>query len=77
MRDAEGVARDAVEKVAFDGFAGGVGDRMHQAFEAVPVLAEVGEQLLDLGVLGDVTGKTRVLSNSLANLARRSLKRSF
>jgi hypothetical protein len=57
MRDAEGVAGDAVEKVAFDGFAGGVGDRMHQPFEAFPVLAQVGEQLRDLGVLGDVTGK--------------------
>jgi hypothetical protein len=64
-------------KVAFDGFAGGVGDRMYQAFEAVPVLAEFGEQIVDLGVLGDVARKDQVLSNSLANLATRSLKRSF
>jgi hypothetical protein len=29
---------------------------MHQAFEAVPVLGEFGEQRVDLGVLGNVAG---------------------
>jgi hypothetical protein len=41
-------------KVAFDRFAGSVGDRMHQAFEAVPVLGESGEEGVDIGVFGNV-----------------------
>jgi hypothetical protein len=55
----------------------GVGDGMHQAVEAVPVLAQVGEQPLDLASSATSHGKTSVLSNSLANLLMRSLKRSF
>ena len=57
MGDAEGIARDAVEKVALDGLARRESDGMHQAFEAVPVLAEFGEEGIDLRVLRDVAGE--------------------
>jgi hypothetical protein len=52
--DAEGVARDAVQEISLDRFAGCVGNRMYQAFEAVPVLGEGGEEGLDIGILGNV-----------------------
>ena len=54
MRDAEGVTGDAFEEIALDGFGRGVGDRMDEAVQSFPVLAEVDEQLLDLRVFGDV-----------------------
>ena len=55
--DAESVTRDAVEEVAFDGFGRRIGDGVYQTVEPFPVGAEVGEQLLYLGVVGDIAGE--------------------
>jgi hypothetical protein len=48
--DAEGIAGDPVQEVAFDGFVG-AGDGMHQAVQAVPAFAEFDEQVVDLSLL--------------------------
>ena len=55
MRDAEGLAREAVEELARDRLARGEADRMHEAVEAFrPGLLQAGEQGLDLLVAADV-----------------------
>ena len=78
MRDAEGVAIDAVEKSPSMASAGGVGDQMDEGRRGRPVLAEIDEQLLDLGRLRRRrTGRSGRCRIRQANLATRSLKRSF
>ncbi len=54
MGGTEGVARHAVEEVAFDGVGGRVGDGMNQAVQTVPALGQFVEQSVDLLVAGDV-----------------------
>ena len=54
MCDREVFAGEAVEKFAGQRFAGGEADRMDQNIEAVPVLAEIGEQLRDLRIAGHI-----------------------
>ena len=54
MGDAERFSRNAFEEVAFDRLGRRVGNRMHQSIEAVPMRCEIGKQLVDLSVLGDV-----------------------
>lgn len=56
MGDTEGLARNAVQEITFDGFGRGVGDGMNQSIEAVPVLGQFDEQVVDLLVAGDVDG---------------------
>jgi hypothetical protein len=59
VRDTEGFARNAVEKVAFDSLVGGEGDRMDQTVQSVPMLAELGEEGIDLPIVGDIAGINR------------------
>ncbi len=66
MRDAERLARQAVEKIARDRLARRKGDRVHQAVERTPFPAQLGEERSDLGVAGDVAGKRK----TAAELAR-------
>ena len=54
MGDPEGLARQALEEVAGDRFLGRVADRVDEAVEGRPRLAEAVEQGGDLGVVGDV-----------------------
>jgi len=54
VSDAEGFARDACQEVAFDGFGRRVGDRVHEAVEAIPALAEDDENIVDLLVAADI-----------------------
>ena len=51
LGDAEGLAGETVEEVALERLAGCEGDRVHQAVEAVPVLADLFEEAGDLGVV--------------------------
>jgi hypothetical protein len=76
VRDLERLARQALEEVAGDRLLGRVADRVDEAVEGRPGLAEGGEQGFDLGVLGDVAVVDRVEPNSAANPATRSRKRS-
>ena len=59
MRDAKGFARDAVEKVAFDGLGRRIGDRMDESVEPFPMGSEIGEELVDLRVVRDVAGENQ------------------
>jgi hypothetical protein len=52
--NAEGFTRDAVQEIAFDGFGRCKGDRMDKAVNAVPVLAELAIEGVDLCVFGDI-----------------------
>jgi hypothetical protein len=54
VRDAEALARQAVEEVAGDGLARREADGVHEAVELRPGLAQVGEQAVDLRVVGHV-----------------------
>ena len=54
MGDAERLARDAVEKVTFDGLGGGISNRMQQPVKPFPVRRQIGKQFVDLGIVGDV-----------------------
>ena len=54
MRNAKVLARHAVEEVAGDRLARREADRVHQAVELAPGLAEVGEERIDLLVAADV-----------------------
>ncbi len=54
MGDAEVLAGQALQVFALDRFARGEADRMHQDVEAIPALAQLGEDVVDLRVLGDV-----------------------
>ena len=56
MRDAEVLARHAVEEVARDRFARREADGVHEAVERVPALLERGEERVDLRIVGDVAG---------------------
>ena len=77
VRDAEVLARHAVEKIAGDGLARRKGDGMHKAVELVPVRAQVGEQALDLGVVRRHRSRRPAPEpNSAANSVMRCLKRS-
>ena len=58
MRHAEVLAGAALEEVAGDGLARGVGNGVHQAVEAIlPVLAHLLHQRIDLGVFGHIAGE--------------------
>ena len=54
MRDAESFAAEPVEKFAIQRFAGRESDRMHQTVQAIPVLPQVDEQLLDIVIAADI-----------------------
>ena len=54
MGDLEGIAAQAVEEVAGNRFARGKTDAVHEAVELGPYLRQVGEQLLDLGIVADI-----------------------
>jgi hypothetical protein len=54
VRDLERLARQALEEVAGDRLLGRIADRVDEAVEGRPGLAQGGEQGFDLGVLGDV-----------------------
>ena len=54
MRDLEGFARQAFEKIAGDRFARREADRVHQTVQVIPGFAEIGEQRIDLLVAADV-----------------------
>jgi hypothetical protein len=41
--DAEGVARNAIKEVTFNGFGRGVGDGVNQTVQTIPMLAEFNE----------------------------------
>ena len=56
MGDAEGVARDAVQEIALDGFGRRVGNGVNEAVEAIPALAEFDEYIVDLLVAADIEG---------------------
>ena len=60
MGDTEGIAGDAVEEIAFDGFGRGIGDRMNEAIKTLPVLAEFDEQIVDLRVFSNIAMKNQV-----------------
>ena len=66
MRDAERLARQAVEKITCDRLARREGDRVHHAVERTPFLAQLREKRFDLGVARDVAGKRK----AAAELAR-------
>src|SRR6266705_1100492 len=66
VRDAERLARQAVEKITRDRFARRKGDRVHQAVERVPAPGKLGKERGDLGVVRDVAGKRK----TAAELAR-------
>ena len=55
MGDAKAFARQAVEEVAGNRFAGGEADAVHKAVELGPGFGQVGEHGFDLGVVGHVT----------------------
>ena len=57
MRDAEAVARYDVHVVAVEQLARGVGHRVHDDVEPVPVVVEVREDRFDLLVGCDVAGQ--------------------
>ena len=57
LRDAKGVACEAVEEITVERIAWRVGDRMHKCVQPVPVLAELIEQGRDLPVILDVERK--------------------
>ena len=67
MRDAEGLARQALEELAGDRLARREGDRVHEAVEPGQACAELRRTARDLRVVGDVAAKTRVEPNSAAN----------
>ena len=54
VRDPERLAREAVEKVAGDGFLGRVADRVDEAVEGRPRGRQAGDHRVDLRVVGDV-----------------------
>ena len=62
MGDVEVFARDAVEVIAGQRLFRHEGDGVHDAVEAVPVLAEIDEQLVDFFVAADVAGEHQARS---------------
>jgi hypothetical protein len=56
VRDAERLARGVLVERALQRLARRKRDGMHQPVEAVPALAELGEQRVDLGVVRHVAG---------------------
>ncbi len=56
MGHPEGFPGDAFVELALQGLARGEGDGVHQAVQAIPVLAQGGEKGVDLGVVGHVAG---------------------
>ncbi len=76
MRDAEILARHAVEEIARYRFARCEADGVDQAVERLPAFFQRRKQCVDLRVVGDVAGEHRSLPNSVANSVMRSLKRS-
>lgn len=68
MGDAEGIARNAVEEIALDGFVRGIGNGMHQAVEAFPADAQFGKQVVDLLVVGDIAGEDQVAAKLFGKL---------
>jgi hypothetical protein len=76
VRGAEAFAAEAVEEVAGNRLARREADRVHEAVELGPGLAELGEQALDLRVVADVALEDQLEPNSAANSVMRSLKRS-
>jgi hypothetical protein len=77
MRDPERFARQPVEEIPRDRLPRGVCDRVHQAVESVPALAEAREEPVDLSVGRHVAGKDDVAPSSAAISATRSWKRSL
>ena len=76
MGDAERLAREAFEEVAGDGFLGREADRMDESVEGRPGLAELGEEAVDLAVVGHVAieheawNRTRPRSRKPCSLKR-------
>ena len=68
MRDTEGFARNAFQKVPFNSFVGGESNRMDQTVQSIPMLAELGEDGIDLPVVGDIAGINRSRAEVIGEL---------
>ncbi len=59
MGHLEGLAAQAFQEIAGDGFAGGIADAVHQTIKLWPMPSQVFEKLVNLGVVTNVTIKNQ------------------